>query len=140
VRNEVTGKQTIVGAYAGEMIINIPAPATLPNLAVLINYRDDPDTFPKTVIFRIYVETAKDDNLVWEHELEMKGRPELPGFTPKEEQKMFAEARIGTAFPGITFTEESRMKVRAYIGEDEYRLGALFVRFKPDEPASAAAN
>lgn len=134
IRHEVRGKTTLVGTYTGEMTIYGTSPVRLTRLAAVIVYRDDPATFPKSVSIRI-VKDRPEEEILFNADIE------VPQFVPAAatqadpETLTFTELRIHGNFENVEFTEACQLKVRAYVGEDEIRLGALRVKIAPVEDA-----
>lgn len=133
IRDEVNGKHSIIGTYGSEMIVYGEAPVRIPTLAILISYRDDPDTLPKKITLRITREGTETEVML-EAEIAM---PELPpelNFALTEDDpdsKAFAELRTVARYAGMELTENCKIKVRVHIGDDEVRLGTLRVRLAP---------
>lgn len=140
VREEVRSKFTFVGIYGSEMKIFGTAPATVPKLCVAIKFRDDPETLPKHVLFRITKETISGTEVLLDAPCDVPALPE--GFEFPDaiggDGTRFVEIGLNSEFNGLSFSEKTTLRVRAIIGEEEYRIGALTVKLAPPSEAAQA--
>jgi hypothetical protein len=132
IRHEVSGKATFVGAYADTMYINGQLPAILPKLAIMIVYREEPQSL-EPVQVKVFLPGDDYDApaVVFEFTPEPELIPEQTG------DFLMREARFLWETVGVIIKETGQIRVRAFRGDDEIRLGALEVTLNP---AFAAAR
>ena len=56
LRQEIGGKISLIGVYGPDMVF-LPGttfPVTIPKLAIMLNWFEDPDQIPELLKFRIY--------------------------------------------------------------------------------------
>ena len=133
IREEVTGKITYIGGYANVMFVR-QIPATIPQFCIMVTLRteiDDTDDLTMKVIYevngedRLLVETLA----TFEDELPLRKPDE---FTMREFRSNFVISPLQLEEPG-------RIKVRAYKGDNELRLGSLRVERAPETPSDSPA-
>ena len=142
IRQEVNGKLTLVGVYGPQMIILGSFPISIPVLNALIYLRVGSEQGNKACVVRV-IREAETDEILAEFKLDI---PELDiavqqAQRGKEDSVVsFAEMRIPVRLSLLTFKEHCRLKVRAYIEDDEIRLGVLDVVIGAIESASGDAG
>ncbi len=127
IRHEMGGKITFVGTYTNVMYVNGNLPAVLPKLCMGIVYRQEQQSLEGATI-KIFMPGEDDDNPTAMFHVE----PQADLIPPPSEQFTFNEFRIFFEAPGVLIQEEGRIRVRAYRGDDEIRIGALTVALNPD--------
>lgn len=142
IRDEVNGKKTIVGSYSGEMTVYGDQPLRVGQLCAWIVYRDDHSTFPKQVTIKVIKESSQKEELMFEANIDLPAPPPELELSPLSDSDSirFSELHAFPRFAGIDFPEECRIKVRAYVGDDEIRLGALNVKIARPESAPDQSN
>ena len=139
VRHESSGKTTLVGVYAGEMTILSGAPALLPQLCVTVYYRDDIDALPKDIVVIVFKQGTANEELA-KFELTLPPPTSPDGTGSNADNKTFAEVRLEARITPFAVTEDCRISVRAYQGEDEIRLGSLSVKLGTPANLEAATQ
>lgn len=134
IRHELHGKVTFVGVYSNVMYITGTLPVTLPKVCMGIVYREEPDSL-EPVTIKAFMPSDGDEKLL----LEVQFEPQADMIPPPSEEFTFREARFLVEVPNFTVTEESKILVRAYRGEDEIRLARLSIILNPpvEEPAAS---
>lgn len=137
VRQEVSGKQTLVGTYGTYMYV-AEFPVMLPKVCCVITYREAPESAGHVAI-RVIQEIGDDETVVAEIEYDIPEgtRPpaELEGSFIRREGKFVVQlSPFSMEGPGF-------LKVRVFRGDDEIRLGAMKIDLAPSiPPESEAAN
>lgn len=140
IRNEVSGKLTLVGCYSGVMNFNNPAPATLPTFAMLLNIK-----VPITVKFekiRIIVLKEEGDEVseIFSIETEIKqsvGDNEKGINTDDKENEKFISLTVPHKWSPFHIKNSGFIKVRAYLDEGlEIKAGALKVNFASESDST----
>jgi hypothetical protein len=131
IRQEVGGKITLVGAYAGELIVFGEPSSILPKLSALVVVRFSPDDLPGPFKIRaFYTEFGKEDRLVFEGDIGGEFE-ECPPFEPNGDTFPFGESRALLSIPNLVLSGPGYVKVRAYYRDIEVRLGVLEIKFQP---------
>lgn len=121
VRQEVSGKQTLVGTYGAAMYV-AEFPAILPQICCVICYREAPDSIGNVAI-RVIHEVNDEETVMAEIAFDI---PE--GTKPPAEMEGPFIMRVGNFVVQLSpFSIEGPglLKVRAFRDGDEIRLGAL---------------
>lgn len=135
IRQEVMGKVTLVGTYFTELVVRGEPPFLIPQLSIMVVYRDDPAALPKDVTFRVLHERPEqEDEVLWEVNLTLP-KPEEDQLAPKlssdPHARRMIELRAFPRFVPFAFAEEGQISVRAFAGDDEVRIGTLLLRILP---------
>jgi hypothetical protein len=143
IRHEVTGKMTLVGVYGGQMVVGGTLPITLPQICAVITFRFLPPSEPIKPAIKIFI-TGQDEPLfMMETEIvPAQAEAAVARDIPSDEDPYritFAQMVITPQIQGLVIKEASTIKVRAYIGDDEIRLGALSIMVAPDQPINLDA-
>lgn len=128
IRHEVGGKITFVGTYTQVMYINGSLPTVLPKLCMGIVYRQENEC-NEDVTIKVFM-PGQDDDAENVATFKLEAQPVL--MPPPTEEFTFGEFRVFFESPGTPILEEGRIRVRAYRGQDEIRLGSLTVALNPD--------
>lgn len=136
IRQEVSGKITIVGTYFTELIATGEPPFILPQLCVMVAFRDDPASLPKDLVLRILHQGSDKEEVMWEQHVSLPkpSADDLETIVPNDPHfRRMVELLTFARFVPFGFREESRISVRAYIGDDEVRIGSLALRIRPPQ-------
>ena len=139
VRVEGNGKQIYIGVYLGEMLLTTPTasfPIRLPSLHVIVNYRERKGDSDKPVRLCILI-PGQDEPLV-QTEIPREHLDSIPLPTGSDIDDPMVLVSFIFAMRDVVLTQEGRIKVRAYLGDDEVRLGSLKVSLVPP-PSTVAA-
>jgi hypothetical protein len=129
IRQESNGKLIYLGVYQTDMTIFGTFPAILPTFTMMIRYNErrtdsgDPVTIKIFVpgndqpVFQVTIDTATMRSAL--------PRSDLPG------EDEIISTLIPVRLSPLQIETEGRIKVRAYKGDDEIRLGTLNVRIVP---------
>jgi hypothetical protein len=123
IRHEITGKITYVGTY-GTHLFTPQFPVTIPKLCCAITFREEPTSLDKVTI-KILQEIDKNETLLSELTYDIPSN--LPPFVATGDSAPFVarEAKFYVEMGNIVFEGVGKLKVRAFRGDDEIRLGAL---------------
>jgi hypothetical protein len=139
IRFELNGKISLIGTYGNTMFVGGAFPIFLPKLCVAIVYREEPDS-PLPVAVKVFLPGQDYDNPAVTFEID----PPQPDLIPEQTGEfLMREARFFWEGAAIEIKEEGQIRVRAFRGEEEIRLGAMRVLPHPElQPAGqqAAAN
>lgn len=128
IRNEMDGKVTLVGIYAGEMIFNVPLPAIIPKLGFVIKYfeRSGESTDPIKLLIYLPGDEENKASITFDFPYEEMRK------VPPQQDSEIKDARLSGIFnlvlSPVNITQEGMIKVRAIRGEDTIRLGSLRIR------------
>lgn len=144
IRQEVNGKLTIVGTYGTELHVSGEPPFMLPQLCVYIVYRDDPQNLPEQLTLKILLVSSDETTELWQTTIPMRetmgDRPRPAPINKDRHAKLFASFMHSQRFVPFIISEDCAVSVRAYVGDDELRLGALRIRCNADEESSVQLN
>lgn len=140
IRHEFNGKTTQVGIYNGPMILLSALPAIIPQICAVITLRFEPPEAifkPKFKLFQTGIEQP-----LFETETEFPQPPaDLVPHLPDHDSINFHQLTIEAQLNGLIVTEPCSLKVRAYVGEDEIRLGTLqIIVTSPESTLNANSN
>jgi hypothetical protein len=128
LRQEANGKLIYIGAYAAEMIIFGAPPMLLPTFVAAITYRERPGESDVPVKIKMFMPGSDDAAAELDLPVAVMRSTQFPPETEGED-------RIYSAFVSIRASpllvrQGGLIKIRAYRGDDEIRLGALAVKFQ----------
>ncbi len=133
VRQETGGKTSHIGIYRDKLIVNKPLPASLPKFCLVIHYFERPGESTEPVNLHVYLPGDAESEPTYNRKMPIDDvrsqtlEPERPGFDPLV--SLIAHLMI-TPF---ILKSEGRIRVRAYRGDLEVRLGTLTVVSGPAE-------
>jgi hypothetical protein len=141
IREEIGGKLTYVGVYKNSLLISAVAPVTLPQLCAAISLRIGPSEKPLTVTVRVLRSDSEEPLCEVKAELEQLIAPSQKSPFSDDNTVPFFELFFPVRMPSVVIKQDCAIKVRAYIGDDEIRLGAILVSFAEltNEQASSPA-
>lgn len=133
IRHEVTGKTTLVGVYNNQMIVTGSLPVTLPQICAAITLRLPPPNDAVTPIVKIFRSDEPEPLFVFEADIEPVEAELNPVPPPNLEPDSitFMQMGITAQMQGLIVSQPCALKVRAFIGDDEVRLGSLQIVVNP---------
>ena len=126
IRHEISGKSTYVGVYSGQMVLTGNLPVTLPQLYAAITFRVSPPSEIIKPVIKVHMSGQDEALFEWNAEIEPVINQQ-DNIAPIENSDSITVMQIGitAGFQGLIISEPCQIRVRAYIGDDEYRLGIL---------------
>lgn len=138
IRHEVTGKTTLVGVYSGQMVVGGTLPITLPQICAVITVRFLPPSEPIKPVIKIFMSGQDEPLFMMETDITptqaATAVAKVARAEDDPERVSFVQIVITPQIQGLVISEASTLKVRAYIGEDEIRLGTLPIMIASDHP------
>lgn len=138
IRHEVTGKTTLVGVYSGQMVVGGTLPITLPQICAVITVRFLPPSEPIKSVIKIFMSGQDEPLFMMETDITptqaATAVAKVARAEDDPERVSFVQIVITPQIQGLVISEASTLKVRAYIGEDEIRLGTLPIMIASDHP------
>lgn len=136
IREEVGGKKTYVGIYLQDMIVHSEFPVVIPQFSIAVTYVEpiESDILPVKVSIFIPDENG-DDASAFDVDLPEDRGPRLGTL----DGDTAVTQRVNSLFFKVSpliLTTEGRIKVRAYRGGEEMRLGSLRIRKATAEEAA----
>jgi len=128
IRNEVGGKLSYMGIYGNELIVNAALPAALPKLCLSIAirfYRAEGQPAPMTL--KVFV--PWEDSAIIEAPLEFSDAIQ---WGDEAEATGYVQVNANLTLGNFAIQQEGYLKVRAYSGDTEYKLGALKLTGNPN--------
>jgi hypothetical protein len=135
LRQEINSKITFVGTYGDTMLVNGLLPAILPTFAMMIVYREEPESL-EPVEIKIFMPGHDYDSPAQTFQID----PQADLIPPDTGEFLMREARFYWRVPGLVIEQEGQIRVRAFRGDQEIRLGALQVTVNEEVRAAAEAD
>lgn len=135
IRDEVTGKKTYVGVYLQDMVIAGEFPLLIPQFAMAITYLEPLNSPIYPVSVKIFVPTPENESeVVADIQLPVERAENISN----QDVDPLAQYRAHLLYFKISpfvIPSEGYVKVRAYLNDEEIRLGSLRIR-RPKEGES----
>lgn len=130
IRQEVGNKVSLMGLYTGVAVFESEFPITIPRLCIAVHFVQDREDEVKPVKLKVISTNDDGEQLILEGDLDMQVEriPVAPGAT-----RMTTAAHI--VLSPLTIEKPGAIRVRAYYGEEEYKLGGLQIVTAPWPPA-----
>ena len=130
IRHEITGKTTLVGKYDSAMIVSGDLPVTIPQICASVTLRLKPPHKLIKPVIKIFRTDQIEPLFVLETEFDAVDQnlvlPDLPFMEPDARRLM--QIGVVAQLQGLIIDKTCALKVRAYIDDDEIRLGTLLIR------------
>jgi hypothetical protein len=135
IRHEVTGKMTYVGVYNGFMIVGGEMPITIPQICTNIELKLKQSVEPIHPVIKIFKSDEAEPLFTFEADIQPTADPPetVPPVGMDIDALRFMKLSVEGPLQNVVITNSCALKVRAYIGEDEIRLGALQILVAPLE-------
>jgi hypothetical protein len=130
VRYELNGKSTLVGVYGTEMRLFGEAPLMVSELHAVVGLNVDPKSLPLDGVIKII--KSGSEEIVCQQDFEFPDTGEERTdvvFHPEKLQQKYVVLNAHFLIRNVVIEEPCRLKVRAFIGKDEIRLGSLHIWF-----------
>lgn len=132
VRYELYGKTTLVGVYGPDMQLFGEAPLILSELHAVVQFNVDPESVPLNGAIKV-IKSGSEEILCQQDFAFPQVDFDLPNMAPHPEEFQKGYHGLTTHFVirDVAIEEPCRLKVRAFVGEDEIRIGSLLIGFAP---------
>jgi hypothetical protein len=138
IREEVAGKFSLIGCYAGDMqFTNVVFPIGIPKLAIFVLARLPPREIPPLQLL-VYFPGDVDDAPGVKMDISPIPWEEGPG-VPEADLERTPLLRYSLMITPALFREPGFVRVRLMYGQQRVRLGALKVYSITSEPSGSAA-
>jgi hypothetical protein len=129
IREEVGGKSSYMGVYAGDLIISAALPVLLPKLCIILQYKENFGESNEPVNIKVFAPGLEEPIVDLNIPMDEGRRIPLATDVPAEDQHLLATVPLVIApFP---LNSEGRIKVRAYRGSEIIKGGALRIVARP---------
>ena len=133
VRQEAGGKTSYMGVYKGKLLVNSTLPASLPKFFFVINYFERPNESAEPVTLHVYMPSDADGTPTFSAELPLDSvRSQKLELETPDSDPLIGLITIVEITP-FELKSDGRIRVRAYRGDLEIRLGTLAVIGKAGE-------
>ena len=134
IRQEVGGKTTYIGAYSGFLVLEVDFPVTIPMLCMAVNFVIGMSDELRPLSIKAYFDPEEG-----EEALLIEGDVPIEGFKAVDARlqgmdNMNRHAAVHIKLAPFNIEKAGRLKVRAYYGDEEYRLGSLIIVRGPWSP------
>ena len=146
IRQETTGKVTLIGVYTDHMVVHGTFPVLLPKFGLWIQYNQRPDHFMRPVIFAIFLPEDPDDQPSIELQVpdeQIDAAIANSGSLKKnvslsEKNPVFVGLGSRTLFSPFIIQSPGLIRVRAIRNNELVRLGSLpvYAASDPNAPVS----
>jgi hypothetical protein len=137
IRDEASGKKTYVGVYFGEMLITSPLPAVVPLFALAITYLEPLADPVQLVNLKVFVPgPTEEGELAADVELPVD-RADTIEDRNRDPLAQYRAHIMHFKISPFVIAHEGYVKVRAYIGDEEVKLGSLRVRLADEDEKTA---
>lgn len=134
IRHEVTGKMTLVGTYHSQINVMGNSPVVLAQLCVLIDFRFMPNSLPMSPKISVFRSDEVEPLFTMETQIPVNEETLFEDPLDIEDGSVrFHQMVVPVQLYGIAVSDSFRLKVRAFVGDDEIRLGSLKVNLVPSE-------
>jgi hypothetical protein len=130
IRKEDNGKLLFIGTYLADMTVAGSLPVLLPSFCMMVRYWERPTDPEESVEIRVFSPGL--DEPIFKMPLDLskfRGTP-LPSTSDPDADPLHV-ALVPIRLSPFPIEAEGHIKVRAYRGDQEVRLGALPVRIAP---------
>jgi len=121
IRDEVDGKKSLIGVYTGDLFVDRGFPAIIPQLAVYVTLVEPFDQSREPVTVKVFVPGEKADQVIVDVDLPVDRFERADNISDSECLYSVLSFRMT---PLLIF-REGRIKVRAYKGSEEIKLGTI---------------
>jgi hypothetical protein len=125
IRQEVGNKFSFMGIYSGVAVFETDFPITVPRLCIAVNFLLGPKDERRDVKVKVIASNVDGENVVVEGDLPAKAFEDVVSLPGVESTHLHSVVHI--AISPLTIEKPGSIKVRAYYGDDEYKLGSLQV-------------
>jgi hypothetical protein len=131
LRREANGKALYIGVYAGSIIVPF-IPIGLTSLVAMVIYRERIGESTDPVTIKIFLPGGNDGSPTVTLELAMNENRNALKLDPSvEDLEQFISVEIPILISPFLIGAEGFVRVRAYRGDDEIKLGSLRVQVGP---------
>lgn len=129
IRQEIGNKISLMGLYSGVAVFDAEFPVTIPKLCIAINFVLGLEDERRAVKIKVLSANADEESLIIDGELPVEAiENEMP--PPGVDAKRL-HAVVHIVLSPFVIEKPGLIKVRAYYGDDEYKLGSLEVARTP---------
>lgn len=122
----------IIGLYTGNMLVNA-FPIILPNFRIVITYQEQPRESDFPIKICVTSPSGPDGDLtIFQADVPRESINAIPVPPGTENETQYISANFIAAFSPLMLMRAGRIRVRAYRGDDEIRLGTLRVVLRSD--------
>jgi hypothetical protein len=133
IREEVRGKVSLIGVYSGVLTIAAPLPILLPRFCIRVTYLERPGESDEPVEIRVYL-PHDDDVATVRQPLDMGTLRKSVPPAPFEGSERFLTSVVHVELSPFPIQKAGLVRVRAYRGDLEVRLGSLEIQSQPPAP------
>jgi hypothetical protein len=137
IRREVGNKASLLGIYSGIAIFEADFPITIPRLCIAVYWLQDRDDERRPTKIKVFSSDEGKDELVIEGDIPIEAFDQAPMVTPDAN---ILHAVIHIALAPFVVEKPSTLKVRAFYGDEEYKLGRLRMVKAPIDPPGPPAG
>lgn len=127
IRDEVSGKKTLVGVYAERMIVDTDFPVIVPTMGFYIHLLEPLADPSHPVQIKVFIPGDTDDEVVIDVNLPENRSDLIDSDSVRDHDAKFLSNILAFRVSPLLLRKEGRIKVRAYKSDTEVKLGTLLV-------------
>ncbi|MGJ3263755.1 MAG: hypothetical protein ACFE0R_11025 [Salinarimonas sp.] len=135
IRLEASGQTSLIGCYAGQLIVHRSWPVTLPKLAVLALVDAPRDAPPRDIVLRIVLDPG--DAVVFEARISAERDEPMQAAEQDVSSDTYLRFGFNVVLGPLEIEDESWLRARAVCDGEEIKLGSLKI---VSVPAPEGAN
>lgn len=133
IRQEIGGKRSIMGMYDAEMSFTDNPPYILPTFCALITWKWDMTVPPSSIKFALFKDVEAVTEELFSAEVELPEPPPIefhPNASDPDAPRV-GQMQFVAKFAGFQLDANCILRMRAFIGDDEHRIGGLRISRAP---------
>jgi hypothetical protein len=139
LRQEINGKFIYSGVYTNGMLVQT-LPYVIPTFVALVTYRERPGENYLPVTIKMFVPGIDDPVITMPLPMEQLRKAPFDDSIDYEGLDKIISAQMPLMISPLVITAEGVIRVRAYRGDDEIRIGALRILLAQPPRAIPSAN
>jgi hypothetical protein len=135
IRQEVGGKVSLIGIYAGDMNVHVDFPYVAPKFGLWIKYFEVPDTHDEDAKLRVYLPGEIDPSIEADIPLREVRNKTLIAPPSEQDSEQWLMLQMPILVTPLVLRQPGQIKVRLEIGGEVVRLGTLAITHSPPQPS-----
>lgn len=136
VRQEIGGKTSLMGIYKGTLVVQGPAPVTLPRLCLHSTFIERPDESNEPIELQITMPGDAENTPSIRIEIPANFRDQIPKDPELDDPRLSLEFQ--STISQLVIKQDGYITIRARRGRSVFRIGRLRVKVNPAAPAIPA--
>ena len=130
IRHEESGKKCYIGTYGDDLIVFTELPVRLPKICISVHYVERPGESDEPVELRVYFPGDDEETPRLRGPIPIESLRDQD-FSSQTDEDVVIRVKVDIELSPCDLAEAGSIKVRAYRGGLEIRMGTLLVRSAP---------